>query len=148
MESKFTVTAATTLQELFSFIVGKLSIQGKRSMTRIARVTSAICAYRGTYGSRCAAGWILPDEVYGVEMEGKGLRVIPWFRETLEPRQLNLLSELQQFHDDSGNWNPLGGFSLDGKVRLDRIARNRQIVMRTETVGPETVGPNITESAL
>jgi hypothetical protein len=54
----------STRQEIFDYVVQRLLQQGKRSMTG-----EEGCKYRGDGGTRCALGWLIPDDLYRPEMD-------------------------------------------------------------------------------
>lgn len=64
-----------------------------------------ICQYRGEDGTKCAVGWLIPDDLYDPHMEGKTvlrlfvdypeLRKEPLFKEWTS----DLLCDLQHIHD-------------------------------------------------
>lgn len=58
-----------TIQEAFDLVATKLIEQGKPSMG-----SDGQCMYRGPNNTRCAAGWLIPDDKYNDEMEGIALR--------------------------------------------------------------------------
>lgn len=51
-------------QDLFNIVAGHLHAQKRPSMA------DDDCAYRGTGGTKCAIGVLIPDEVYDLAMEG------------------------------------------------------------------------------
>lgn len=53
-----------TSQEIFDYVIQRLLEQGKRSMTG-----EEGCKYRGDGGTRCALGWLIPDDLYRAEMD-------------------------------------------------------------------------------
>lgn len=75
----------------------------------------AMCAYRGNYGRKCAAGWLIPDEKYTPDLEGSS--VASSVDETVrldsiegracrlakiileEGHDLSLVRDLQKMHD-------------------------------------------------
>lgn len=54
----------STPQEIFDYVIQRLLEQGKRSMTG-----EEGCKYRGDGGTRCALGWLIPDDLYVAEMD-------------------------------------------------------------------------------
>ncbi len=54
-----------TKQETFDTVVRALLQQGRAS-----RNESGKCRYRGPYGAKCAAGHLIPDELYTLDLEG------------------------------------------------------------------------------
>lgn len=55
-----------TAAEIISFIGINLLKQGQQS-----RVGTR-CAYRGSYSTKCAVGFLIPDDVYGLDLERYG----------------------------------------------------------------------------
>lgn len=55
-----------TNQELVDFVVRKLFQQGKQARA------NHDCAYRGSDGTKCAVGFLIPDEEYHRELECYG----------------------------------------------------------------------------
>lgn len=56
-----------SLQELFDHVINFLHQQGKPSINGL----TGMCAYRAADGSKCAAGCLIPDELFELKMEGK-----------------------------------------------------------------------------
>lgn len=96
-----------TDKELVEFIYDKLMIQGRQSVNKFTRT----CMYRGPEGTKCAVGWIIPDDRYNTLFEGKTLfkgaagmssiTVVGEFLLTLgyTEKQLILLERIQRKHD-------------------------------------------------
>lgn len=88
-----------TKQELVDFVAVHLFTQGRQSISR------GTCKYRGPNGLKCAAGAVLPDELYKKNLENNG-----WSSLTYRPRKplpdihMVLISDLQRVHDNAGNW--------------------------------------------
>jgi hypothetical protein len=61
---------AMSLQEIFDFVNEQVIKQAKPSW----RGELGDCAYRGPNGLKCAAGFLLDDEDFDPDMEGKGAR--------------------------------------------------------------------------
>ena len=58
-----------TRQEMFNIAYKGLASQGfEHSLDR-----DGFCVYRGENGRRCAIGWLIPDERYYVELEGRSV---------------------------------------------------------------------------
>jgi len=67
------------------------------------------CMYRGEDGAMCAVGVFISDEHYYEDMEGCGIDgsnmrareavALSWGQDCLEDKQLDLLSDLQNAHD-------------------------------------------------
>jgi hypothetical protein len=104
-----------TNQQAFDQVVTHLAQQGRRAMGPAKWDQSAeVCKYRGPDGTKCAAGVLIPDELYDPEMEGDGILVLlgryERVRETLSDVRPGLLSALQRAHDSSFAWYGAGAF--------------------------------------
>lgn len=91
-----------TSQEMFDTVARHLLTQGRRSLRGAG--PSAVCAYRGWDGTKCAIGAIIPDDEYDPIMEGitvESMRVSTICRDTLP-----LAIRLQFVHDQirPGDW--------------------------------------------
>jgi hypothetical protein len=63
------------------------------------------CLYRGPDGKKCAIGYLIPDELYDPDMEGRGMsthafakfaKILHWNADDIE-----FLSGLQETHDNA-----------------------------------------------
>jgi hypothetical protein len=90
-----------TNQELFSRVRAHLLTQRKRSVGYIE--SKEVCMYRGTNGTKCAIGVLIPDDEYRVTMEGHTLAASQrvQYAAGIAKDQMNLASRLQQIHDNS-----------------------------------------------
>jgi hypothetical protein len=93
-----------TLQQLLNEVSLHLIIQGKKSLSDAKEGEKPSCVYRATDGCKCAAGWVIPDNKYSKDMEGKGVRNLLFFQmlalESDLPEQfMDLLMQLQGVHD-------------------------------------------------
>jgi hypothetical protein len=90
-----------TKQEIFDRVVSHLRKQGKQSKDIVGR-----CSYRNGSGLMCAAGCLIPDDVYDPDFEGWGLykhsSVVAWFDDRFGPNMTNFIYELQVIHDGYG----------------------------------------------
>lgn len=61
------------------------------------------CAYRGSNGTKCAVGVLIPDDVYNPYMEGHDVDEIIDMDDRLEPLRpfADMLDVLQRMHDDN-----------------------------------------------
>lgn len=59
------------------------------------------CAFRDNLGRKCAAGWLIPDEVYDDHMEGEPIEQLFELYSELEhlSRHVELIQKLQDAHD-------------------------------------------------
>lgn len=92
-------------QEIFNKVWNGLKAQGfERSMAVVDEEdTLKKCAYRGENGRKCAAGHLIPDELYKKEFEGNGayrLRLL-WDTLGIKEKDISTISNLQQRHDDA-----------------------------------------------
>ena len=84
-----------TMQEVFDFIAYKLLEQGKQSL---AEDDSNVCLYHGPNGLRCAAGFLLSDEVSTEGLEGCGWGDL--VADSMVPSaHRNIISSMQNVHD-------------------------------------------------
>lgn len=84
-------------QEVFDLVVNHLREQGCKSIGE-----NGVCLYRGSNGTKCAVGVLIPDNLYILEMEGKSILELKTKYYYLRPRLYHskLLMELQRVHDD------------------------------------------------
>lgn len=94
-----------TDKEIIEFVYDKLMIQGKRSYGPYVKFGGEEigCLYRGPNGLKCAAGWLIPDDKYRVEMENVPATIGIVFT-ALEDlgytsQQISLIRSLQGIHD-------------------------------------------------
>lgn len=92
-----------TDQEIFNTVWNGLKSQGfEQSLSE----NDAVCMYRGVNGKKCAAGWIVPDEVYiEDDFETYSPMNIKWFLDNFKTDQLNLILALQNAHDGNEYYN-------------------------------------------
>lgn len=83
-----------TAQEVFDQCARYLLTQKKQSVEEV----SGMCEYRGTDGTKCAAGCFIADNEYKKSMENKTWDDL--FLDGLAPRDhLELMKTLQHVHD-------------------------------------------------
>ena len=97
-----------TPQEIFDTVVTHL-----RGMEKPSAYGDGSCAYRGMDGAKCAAGVLIPDEIYSPEMEGCPVENFPakdfgkslpdWF-----VKNSYLIQRFQWEHDCECNWDETG----------------------------------------
>jgi hypothetical protein len=138
------ITPETTNQQLFDYVTSFVLHQGRPSVTG----AGGVCAYRGSEGTMCAIGCVMPKNIYKPSLEGK---MIPDFWHIIEdldgrkPRTLLqrwvtdiqrfflLLEDLQEIHDVDA-YNTLLEFRQShegknlspGEVEKAWIAANRK----------------------
>lgn len=107
-----------TPQEIFDTVATHLFTQGVMAVNTSLIPDSdgtAKCAYRGDNGVKCAAGCLIPDELYKPEMENKRFFAFfdyggadltqnrfdlpEWMRQNI-----HLIGALQCIHDNAKNW--------------------------------------------
>jgi hypothetical protein len=106
------LTAEITSQQIFDYITHFLYKQGAPSMGSMPgdppELSESGCAYRGTDNRMCAAGCILPDEIYLPEMEGLDIETLMSdYKDTegqevywgIISKHLKLIKDLQDIHD-------------------------------------------------
>lgn len=104
-----------TEQQIFDKVATHLLTQGKRSATYCDDTYR--CLYRGPDGLKCAAGCLIPDELYDPTFEGKSWTALDRagltnLVESIGHREL--VRELQRCHD----WTE----PYDWRERLGQIA--------------------------
>lgn len=125
----------------FDTVVAHLR-QQKKKARGLNQVGMLICKYRGDDGLKCAAGCLIPDELYKPEMEGMAAYPGPksnpermLVRETLEAlwHDPSLVSALQYVHDqwDVSCW----------EEELEAIAEEHNVIY---TPPKETADANAT----
>jgi hypothetical protein len=86
-----------TPQEIFEKVLEGISSQGYKKSESI----TGRCMYRGPNGLKCAAGHLIPDEMYNPMMESKG--IIYLINEFKMPNYFcsnsELIYKLQVWHD-------------------------------------------------
>jgi hypothetical protein len=98
-----------TPQEVFNTVATHLFNQGKQAgeyreeeIRDGEYAPSFKCLYRGPEGTKCAAGFLIPDELYNPAMENRSIydviEAYPKLAELLEGNR-GLLVELQNIHD-------------------------------------------------
>ena len=119
-----------TRQETFDFVCSALLKQGKpsldaRPVLSVNSIPMTSCGYRGVDGTKCAAGYLIPDEEYDPDLEGATLEEPNYNTRTAlaqkktrlreivgrQGHDLTLVYKLQKAHDnavDDSNW--LKGF--------------------------------------
>jgi hypothetical protein len=109
-------------QALFDHVVGSLITQGKPSLceTFVNGRRDLGCVYRGDGGTKCAAGWAIPDEDYAITMEGLNIDGViksrPAALAMLKP-YCAILGALQDAHDHA--WAP----DMDDAIWLANFKR-------------------------
>lgn len=101
-----------TNQEAFNIVVTGLRQQGRKSLftaeqrERFKDIIGQIeepCAYRGEGDTKCAFGFLIPDDLYDPSMENVMASVVldrfPAVQEHLEGVNHDLISKLQHIHD-------------------------------------------------
>jgi len=111
------------------------------------------CCYRTPNGSRCVAGYFIPDKVYDPVFEGKSLSVLftitksssavlssavlssavarlpTWMH---NETNWKFLHQLQSIHDYAGNWHSKTGINYIAVERLLRLAKSYNININPE----------------
>jgi hypothetical protein len=83
----------------FDFVMHKMIEQSQPSIRTGPNGTPG-CAYRGEKGTKCAAGFFIPDDLYSEDLEGKSLLAESVNQlECFKEKSLSLLRAMQQAHD-------------------------------------------------
>lgn len=113
-----------TAQEIFDKVVTHL-----RGMKGQSKLPGGGCAYRGEGGNMCAVGCLISDEEYHPHMEGKsvlGGRFYDFPATAKFEQHSDLLSSLQEVHDDMFNWGR-EGLGQNAESIFRRIANNHSL---------------------
>ena len=116
------MTTTEQNQADFDFVMKSMIEQGRPSLNLGIKGPS-VCAYRGKNGTKCAAGFFIPDELYSENIEGKGLvaesvRRLGCFK----GKSLSLLRAMQQAHDLSSE--AFNNFMYQFRNRMRSVANN------------------------
>lgn len=94
------VDKGMTHQEIFNKVYLGLKSQGFQQSWDSSL---ELCAYRGDDGLKCAAGWLIPDELYNPEFEGSAVSQLVKRSGKADPSKLfddtAFVSQLQAIHD-------------------------------------------------
>lgn len=93
-----------TRQEMADFVVEKLAGQ---NFVQSARLDGLSCLYRGPNGIKCAAGHLIPDNIYKTDFEGEVVdtlvcnhpEVLPCLECSDDKKPGRTASSLQAIHD-------------------------------------------------
>jgi len=116
------------LQDAFDHVVSSLIAQGCGSGLYIKWLTTYSCRYRDLSGNKCAAGWLIKDDLYDPSMEGRPASEVisgqhlsqfgPGLNDHLD-KFLELIDQLQTAHDDTAratHLNFVEWFKVEAKV--------------------------------
>lgn len=115
-------------QEIFDKVATHLATQGRQ-----AALNNEACVYRTSDGLKCAAGILIPDDVYQPSMEGKPIDIIIEGYEGLDNLRSNhpIILSLQRAHDDGSLWAPKG---VENSALKDRLRSIAKIHMLNDTI--------------
>lgn len=106
-----------TPQEVFDFVTSSVIAQGCQSVE-----VDGMCVYRNAYGLKCAAGFLIPDELYDPSFEGRIILDLALWSATGLPKThdyLDLARRLQSAHDQEAG---RAGFVADFTSRANAVA--------------------------
>lgn len=114
------------LQEIYNKVCQHLLSMPEQSVDP----KTGTCLYRGPKGAKCAAGILIPDEIYKPHMEGREFdalcRDFPEIGTLFSIAEQELILHLQGVHDDCVNWpntnSKTKGLKLSGRKQLQQIA--------------------------
>lgn len=92
-------------KKVFTKIVNHLRKQNTKSSNK-----RGDCLYRGPNGLKCAAGCLIPDELYTKSLEGNNVYDLRfqkiWDVLGYSERTISMVSDMQYIHDmyDVGDW--------------------------------------------
>lgn len=99
------IKEAERLQGLFDTVMIGLLKQGKRSVDGDNR-----CVYRGPDGLKCAAGFLMPDEAFDVDLNNLTIYTVPYFKNNYNPLELQFIKRMQTIHDNHVSAHPIKSF--------------------------------------
>ena len=126
-----------TNQEVFDYVLEKLYEQGRPSVNPRSPKE---CLYRGDAGARCAAGWLLPDDLWKQRYNAYGFAALP--AEIMDdPRMchldVDLVVAMQDAHDDAAvacaKDARQGDWLRDWLRKMQGVARNFNLQYRDPT---------------
>lgn len=119
-----------TSQEVFDRVVAHLRAQGRKStaMFEAYGTTRERCAYRGSDGSKCAAGVLIRDEDYTPDMENRSAEADPVVGALKRAgvTDVSLVGQLQEIHDATNIDTPL----IEWEPAFRRLADRRGLTYR------------------
>ncbi len=110
------------LQEIFNIVWKWFVVEGNEKSVS----ETGVCRYRGSNGSKCAIGCLIPDDKYSKDIEGVSVLTLVnryystgiWIKQNLLVSS-EILSELQRCHDIIGKTS----FSIHIKEGLSVFAQ-------------------------
>ncbi len=96
----------TTPQEVYDYVAAHLLTQNAKAQGEIGSANG--CLYRAPEGRKCAAGCLIPDDLYTPAMEGRGIAdsIVAEGLERVPQGALGFLRSAQLIHDhrDPPEW--------------------------------------------
>ena len=119
-EETLKVKSLKDRSEIFNYVIDHLKKQGCQSFFE----ERIMCAYRGDEGTMCAVGCLMTDDEYHPSLEGTAIDHL-LDKKTLAPRlddrikpNLNMLMDLQNFHDSILQYEDDGAFTESTEVHI------------------------------
>ena len=94
-----------TEQEVFDIVAAHMLKQNKKSISYTLSNDFVRCAYRGNNGLKCAAGCLIPDEIYNRDFESVSWQLLVVIHH-FPYNHATLITRLQYIHDnyEPKNW--------------------------------------------
>lgn len=111
-----------TDQEIFDKVARAIKAQGRGSSS------GGYCRYRGPDGTKCAAGHLIPDEMYSPSMESQGVKMLrgTYYKLPWDESQDGLVANLQFCHDNAVKIYPqIVGFMATFLCHMRTVANER-----------------------
>lgn len=104
-------------QEIFD-----TALSGIRGQNGFSVDENGVCLYRGPDGKKCAAGWLIPDSKYNIEIEGQNAFGLTDFFEGcgVSYDDMVFLAQLQSIHDSCSEDGSLSTWETKMKLCADR----------------------------
>lgn len=86
-----------TAQEVFDYCVSSILKQNRKSLAEES--SDSACAYRGMYGNKCVAGFLIADDEYKPKMDNIGSWLDLVLKKQVPDTHCDLICDLQVIHD-------------------------------------------------
>ena len=108
------------MQGIFDRVAGHLLEQKRKSRGLLPNNRGVSCLYRGPDGLKCAAGVLIPDELYSTSLEGTSFLSLPVDVKRsaggIDQESVGLIKRLQSVHDTCE--------PIDWRMTLEGVARS------------------------
>ena len=113
-------------QKQLDFLEDTVKYYSEDTSRRAVTIGGSYCYYRTDDGRKCAIGRHIPDELYDISIENKGIDDIfehNCISDELRELGISFLMNVQELHDSNGYWVSGEGLSTEGEKWVDYIKR-------------------------